>query len=141
MKKKCSTKPVRRSLGKGGSTDARNSLFTRRSPVTARRRRLEGGFINLRTVLGLTLGLSGIALAIFAGKEAAVPSASEPERYMPVPGAGSQSEADGLAQLEQYWHDRLTYPTGRFDPAWVRAAAGSTCTDDERRPSGTTSEA
>ena len=74
-------------------------------------------------MLGLTLGLSGIALAIFAGKEAAVPSASEPERYMPVPGAGSHSEADGLAQLEQYWHDRLTYPTGRFDPAWVRAAA------------------
>ena len=29
----------------------------------------------------------------------------------------------GLAELEQYWHDRLTYPTGRFDPAWVRAAA------------------
>ena len=42
---------------------------------------------------------------------------------MPVPGAGSHSEADGLAQLEQYWHNRLTYPTGRFDPAWVRAAA------------------
>jgi len=42
---------------------------------------------------------------------------------MPVPGTGSQSEAAGLAQLEQYWHDRLTYPTGRFDPAWVRAAA------------------
>ena len=20
------------------------------------------------------------------------------------------------------WHDRLTFPTGRFDPAWVRAA-------------------
>ena len=124
MKKKSSTKPVRRSLGKGGSTDARNSVFTRRSPVTARRKRLgEGGFINLRTVLGLTLGLSGIALAIFAGKDAAVPRASEPERYMPVPGAGSHSEADGLAQLEQYWHNRLTYPTGRFDPAWVRAAA------------------
>jgi hypothetical protein len=74
-------------------------------------------------LLGLTLALSGIALAIFAGKEAAVPRASEPERYMPVPGDGSQGEAAGLAQLEQYWHDRLTYPTGRFDPRWVRAAA------------------
>ena len=97
MKKKCSTKPVRRSLGKGG-------------------------FINLRTLFGLTLGLSGIALAIFAGKESAVPRAPQPERYMPVPGS-TESEAAGLAQLEQYWHDRLTYPTGRFDPAWVRAAA------------------
>src|SRR2546423_1971160 len=82
----------------------------------------QGGFINLRILLGLTLGLSGIALAIFASKDAAVPRASEPERYMPVPGAKGQSEAAGLQQLEQYWHDRLTYPTGRFDPAWVRAA-------------------
>ena len=98
MKKKCSTKPVRRSLGKGG-------------------------FINLRTLFGLTLGLSGIALAIFAGKEGAVPRASEPERYMPVPGGKSGDEAKGLAELEQYWHNRLTFPTGRFDPAWVRAAA------------------
>src|SRR5437660_1849946 len=93
-----------------------------RSPL-ARRSLREGGFFNIRALLGLTLCLSGIALAIFAGKEAAVPRASEPERYMPVPGTGSQSEAAGLAQLEQYWHDRLTYPTGRFDPAWVRAAA------------------
>jgi hypothetical protein len=124
MKRKCSTKPVRRSLGKGGSTDARHTLLTRRSPATAGRRRLgEGGFVNLRTLLGLTLGLSGIALAIFAGKDAAVPRASQPERYLPVPGPGSQSEATGLARLEQYWHDRLTFPTGRFDPAWVRAAA------------------
>src|SRR6476620_8398218 len=82
----------------------------------------QGGFINLRILLGLTLGLSGIALAIFAGKDAAVPRASEPERYMPVPGAKGQSESAALGQLEQYWHDRLTYPTGRFDPAWVRAA-------------------
>src|SRR5260370_10147904 len=82
----------------------------------------QGGFINLRILLGLTLALSAIALAIFAGKDAAVPSAAEPERYMPVPGAKGQSEAAGLAQLEQYCHDRLTYPTGRLDPAWVRAA-------------------
>jgi hypothetical protein len=113
MKKKCSTR----------STDPRHSLSTRRSPAIAGQRRLgEGGFINFRTVLGLTLGLSAIALAIFAGKDVAVPRASEPERYMPVPGAKGQSEAAGLAQLEQYWHDRLTFPTGRFDPAWVRAA-------------------
>src|SRR5882724_7648144 len=114
MKKKYSTR----------STDARHSLLTRRSPATAGRRRLsEDGFVNLRALLGLFLGFTGVALAIFAGKDAAVPRASDPERYMPVPGSGSHSEADGLAQLEQYWHDRLTFPTGRFDPAWVRAAA------------------
>src|SRR5438046_8120474 len=98
MKKKYSTKPVRRSLS-------------------------EGGFFNLRALLGLTLCLFGVALAIFAGREAALRPAPEPDRYMPVAGARSQSEAAGLEQLEQYWHDRLTFPTGRFDPAWVRAAA------------------
>src|SRR6266516_1911855 len=98
MKKKYSTKPVRRSLGKGG-------------------------FFNLRALLGLTLCLFGVALAILAERGAAPRPAPEADRYMPVPGTGSQSEAAGLAQLEQYWHDRLTYPTGRFDPAWVRAAA------------------
>src|SRR5258707_4431843 len=110
MKKKYSTKPVRRSLGKGGSTLARRSLG-------------EGGFFNLRALLGLTLCLFGVALAIFAAREAALRPASEPARDMPVPGGNSQSEAVGLAPLGQYWHDRLTFPTGRFNPAWVRAAA------------------
>ena len=110
MKKKYSTKPVRRSLGKGGSTLARRSLG-------------EGGFFNLRALLGLTLCLFGVALAIFAAREVALRPASEPDRYMPVPGTSLESEAARLAQLEQYWQDRLTFPTGRFDPAWVRAAA------------------
>ena len=44
---------------------------------------------------------------------------SEPERYMPVPGG----DADDLNLLETQWMDRLSYPTGRFDPAWVRNAA------------------
>src|SRR5215471_6931955 len=81
------------------------------------------GFINLRALLGLTLGLSGVALAIFAGKDGALQRPSEPERYMPVPGGDLRDEAANLGQLEQYWHDRLTFPTGRFDPAWLRAAA------------------
>jgi len=42
---------------------------------------------------------------------------------MPVPVNDLQGEAARLTELEQYWQDRLTYPTGRFDPAWVRAAA------------------
>src|SRR5438034_10218353 len=121
MKTKFSTKPVRRSLGKGESPLAR--LAPSFASDSTRSRLSESGSISLRTLLGLTFALSGIALAIFAGKEGPVQPASEPERYMPVPGTGSQSEAAGLAQLEQYWHDRLTYPTGRFDPAWVRAAA------------------
>src|SRR6266478_4690326 len=105
------------------SPHPRQSSFARRSPAPAAQRYREGGFFNLRALLGLTLCLFGVALAIFAAREAALRPASEPDRYMPVPGAGSHSEAAGLEQLEQYWHDRLTFPTGRFDPAWVRAAA------------------
>src|SRR6059058_5802875 len=86
-------------------------------------RRGQGGFINLRMLLGLTLGLSGVALAILAGKDGALRRPSGPERYMPVPGSDTRGEASGLAELEQYWHNRLTFPTGRFDPAWLRAAA------------------
>jgi hypothetical protein len=80
-------------------------------------------FFNLRVLLGLTLCFFGLALAMLAGREGPLRRASQPERYMPVPGANSQDEAARLAQLEQYWQDRLTFPTGRFDPAWVRAAA------------------
>ena len=83
----------------------------------------QGGFFNLRALLGLTLCFLGLALGIFAARESLLRRVSEPPRYMPVPGGNLQGEAAGLAQLEQYWHDRLTYPTGRFDPAWVRAAA------------------
>jgi hypothetical protein len=38
------------------------------------------------------------------------------ERFMPVPGG----ESDDLDRLEAEWHNRLTYPTGVFDPSWVR---------------------
>ena len=49
-----------------------------------------------------------------------------PARYLPVPGSGG---AEGLAALETYWNDRLTYPTGRFDPAWVRVEVIRIVTD------------
>ena len=53
MKKKSSTKPVRRSLGKGG-------------------------FINLRVLLALFLAFTGVALAIFAGRDAQCPEPLSP---------------------------------------------------------------
>src|SRR5712671_2608123 len=86
-------------------------------------RRAQSGFMNLRRLLALTLGLSGVTLAILAGKDGALRRPSGLERYMPVPGSDTRYEASGLAALEQYWHNRLTFPTGRFDPAWLRAAA------------------
>src|SRR5437667_880136 len=83
----------------------------------------EAGFFNPRALLGLTVCFAGLALAIFAARESTVHRVSQPARYMPVPGNDLQGEAARLAELEQYWQNRLTYPTGRFDPAWVRAAA------------------
>lgn len=46
-----------------------------------------------------------------------------------------KAETDGerLLQLEDYWHERLTYPTGKFNPGWVRKAAN----DDKKVPRGT----
>ncbi len=38
---------------------------------------------------------------------------------MPVPGG----DPDDLNRLEAEWMSRLSYPTGKFDPAWVRRAA------------------
>src|SRR4029077_6625551 len=96
----------------------------------------QSAFFNRRVLLGFTLSFLAVALAIFAGWGGALRSPEgpsrtgltagdldKPARYMPVPGANVQDEATGLTRLEQYWNDRVTYPTGRFNPAWVRAAA------------------
>jgi len=44
-------------------------------------------------------------------------------------------ETDGahLLDLEGYWNDRLTFPTGKFNPGWVRKAAEQ----DKKVPRGT----
>src|SRR3954471_8342556 len=98
--------------------------FSRRSDHKSSRRSVDkGGFFDLRVLLALMLCFVGVALAMFSIKESTPPPVSQPARYMPVPGGELQSEAARLGELELYWQDRLTYPTGRFDPAWVRAAA------------------
>src|SRR6266498_5461693 len=107
----------------------------RRSPwlaIVLKQRRLgEGGFFNLRALIGFTLCFVGVGLALFAHfspltDHVSLPSAtkaSRPARYMPAPGNGPETEAADLGRLERFWNDRLTYPTGRFDPRWLRAAA------------------
>jgi hypothetical protein len=83
---------------------------------------------NLRALFASLFCFTGILLALVASREN-LPhgpqngSATTKQRYQPVPGARPESEALELGQLEQYWNDRLTYPTGRFDPSWVRTAA------------------
>lgn len=84
--------------------------------------------LNLRTIFAFVFCFAGILLALVASREN-LPhqpqnaSTTTKQRYQPVPGDRPENEASELGQLEQYWNDRLTYPTGRFDPSWVRAAA------------------
>jgi hypothetical protein len=82
----------------------------------------QSAFFNPRVLIGFVLCSMGVLLAVFgfAGKPShPVGDRDQLPRYMPVPGGG----ADDLDRMEVEWNNRLTYPTGRFDPAWVRAAA------------------
>src|SRR6266481_6256404 len=80
-------------------------------------------FFNLRLLISLLFSFSGGLLALFGSGVFSSSEAERPARYMPVPGKRPQTEAADLGRLEQIWNDRLTYPTGRFDPKWLRAAA------------------
>ena len=91
------------------------------------------GFFNPRVLLAFSLCLAGLlfAMASFTGVPSRLARSSdaskadidspeaERERDMPVPGG----EADDLNRLEAEWMSRLSYPTGKYDPAWVRRAA------------------
>ncbi len=55
---------------------------------------------------------------IFAPEPEETRERDELERFMPVPGG----ESDDLDRLEAEWNHRLTYPTGIFNPAWLRLA-------------------
>ncbi len=92
------------------------------------------GLVNPRILLAVALCSAGVLLAIGSFTGMGWHLASQPdgsnahnerddtdrlEHYMPVP----EGEADELDEMELDWHNRLTYPTGRFDPAWVRQAA------------------
>src|SRR5213079_3344050 len=39
--------------------------------------------------------------------------------------AATDAEGDGLNGQEAYWNQRITYPTGNYNPAWLRAAAAA----------------
>ncbi len=51
---------------------------------------------------------------------------------MPVLG----EKGEDLDRLELQWHDRVTYPTGRFDPGWVRRAVDQDAKIPRRLPLG-----
>jgi hypothetical protein len=81
------------------------------------------GSFNLRVLFAFTLCLVGVLLVISSFAPGFLQNTREsierPERYMPVPGG----DPDDVNRMEEEWHNRLTYPTGLFNPAWVRQAA------------------
>jgi hypothetical protein len=83
------------------------------------------GFFNPRFLLAFAFCSAGLILAMTSiappSQNAPVPAATAPrlERDMPVPGG----KADDLDRMEQEWNNRLTYPTGLFNPEWLRLAA------------------
>jgi hypothetical protein len=90
----------------------------------------KSGFVNLRTLFAFALCSGGVLLAMFSftppvggldspSRQNGRRHANELQRYMPVPGG----HADDLDRMEVEWNNRLTYPTGVFNPAWLRLAA------------------
>ena len=91
-------------------------------------------FLLARTLTAIALCLSGVALAVVAINNSPLQQSApvvaddqaEPKKPMPLPD-GEEDEAQRLEQLEQFWNDRVTYPTGVFNPEWVRAALRHEC--------------
>lgn len=76
----------------------------------------------VRFLIAGLLSFTGAIIGAYALTGVSKPgltSHPRPQRYMPV--AGERGE--DLDRLEMDWHNRLTYPTGIFNPAWLRSAA------------------
>ena len=63
--------------------------------------------------------LAAISFTPHVARQDKTGSGVQGARYMPVPGGNR----DGLDRMEVEWHNRVTYPTGIFNPDWVRRAA------------------
>ena len=96
------------------------------------------GFFILRMLVALSLCMAGLALAVFAFHLPAerAGEAENPPRDIPTLGENPQEEASDLGRLEQFWSDRVTYPAGNFDPAWVRQAADQDAALSRSVPAG-----
>src|SRR4051794_10240871 len=78
-------------------------------------------FLRLRAAAAFSLGSVALALGLAAATDTSPEAVAADTRARYVP-AGN-SDADNLDALEAQWASRLSYPTGHFDPTWVRAAA------------------
>jgi len=81
------------------------------------------GIFTPRSLIALFLCLVSVALTLFSlTPPAGHKEADRKQRYMPVPGR-ERGDAEELNRMEEEWNNRLTYPTGIFNPAWLQAAA------------------
>ncbi len=96
------------------------------------RRRLAAVIISIIVLGMLVLGSVSIAKnkrkrqaagkAAATRKAAAAKRAERREREEKEGVNGEENRYEALLEQEQYWVDRLSYPTGKFDPQWVRDA-------------------
>src|SRR3954471_23995376 len=103
------------------------------------------GFLKLRIVIAILFCFVSVGLAVSALKvrshATAVAERKDTGRddrlpTIPVPGEPGGDENENLGRLEQFWNDRLTYPTGRFNPAWLRDAVAQHDKMESRIPAG-----
>ena len=88
-------------------------------------------FVSASVVGLIAVGVAAVVLAVpghRSSKSVASPSAAP---YAPVPG---NAEHEQFGAMDTYWNDRLTYPTGHFNPAWLRAAKRQDARIATRRP-------
>jgi hypothetical protein len=95
------------------------------------------GLFHPRVVIALALCSGGALLAFFSFAGVPMPARftaqvdSRPH-LMPLPGEG----ADNLQRIQMEWHNRVTYPTGVFNPEWIRRAAAHDARIERRIPAG-----
>jgi hypothetical protein len=100
------------------------------------------GFLQFRALTAILLFGAAICLAKFSFAPPRIVNGERGEhgdigrlRYMPVPGR-ERGDADELNRMEEEWNNRLTYPTGIFNPAWLRIAAEADSLITRAIPSG-----
>src|SRR5438105_3157407 len=90
------------------------------------------GMTRKRILLVALVGVAVFTALALGGGKYSPSRATAPAKDVPVMGSGHEE----LGANEAYWNNRLTYPTGRFNPAWLRAAARQNAHIPIRVPAG-----
>src|SRR5205823_6623889 len=67
--------------------------------------------------------VAAIVIAVATGSSGHVGNTVAPQGALYAPGGAADAGEVSIAKVEDYWKTRLTYPTGRLDPAWLKQAA------------------